>query len=291
MAHVYRGAVCAGLVLVLGASCAAGGGSGPSSSPSAPTVLFAEPGDGMITLRWDAVAGAESYTLFWSASASVTTDSGTAIPNVPNPFDHTGLVNGQTYSYVVVAVNALGPGTPSPMATAKAGVPAYEHAPLWSLAEPTQVLALDFDAGQSTTQNGALLKATVAGLQPGQRLELGSGTWSVDSFFSIDLAGTPAAPIWIAAKPGATPVITRPNGSQNALNIGANTQARYLVLEDLEVTGGSTGIKIFQATQVWIDQCHIHDVGGAGIAANTYDTSYLHLTRNHIHNTAGTAEG
>jgi hypothetical protein len=143
----------------------------------------------------------------------------------------------------------------------------------------------------STVQNGSALESAVAALQPGQRLELGSGTWSVDSFFSIDLAGTVLAPIWIAAQAGATPVITRPDAGQNALNVGANLEARYLVLQGLEVTGGDTGIKIFQATQVWIDGCHVHHVGGAGIAANTYDTSYLHLTRNEIHDTDGTAEG
>lgn len=283
-------AVCVGLVLVLGSSCASGGG-GPESSPSAPNVLFAEPGDQSVTLRWDPVAGAESYTLFWAPGASVSTHSGTAIPNVTSPYLHEGLTNGQTYAYVVVAVNALGPGMPSPMATSKPGFPAYEHAPLWSVAEPSQVITLDWNAGQSAVQNGAMLKATVAGLQPGQRLELGSGTWSVDSFFSIDVAGTSIAPIWIAAKAGATPVITRPDNGQNALNVGANSTASHLVLEGLEVTGGDTGIKIFHATQVWIDDCHVHHVGGAGIAANTYDTSYLHLTRNHIHDTAGTAEG
>lgn len=298
MGHVTSGAcarllpaVCAGLALVLGTGCASGGGSGPASSPSAPTILVAEPGDGFVNLRWDPVAGADSYTVYWAAASTVTTHSGTAIQNVSSPYDHTGLTNGETYSYVVVAVNALGPSTASPVATTKPGFPSYEHAPSWSTAEPTQVLSLDFDAGQSAEQNGAVLKSTVAGLQPGQRLELGSGTWSVDSFFSIDLAGTPSAPIWIAAKPGATPVITRPDTSQNALNIGANATASHLVLEGLEVTGGDTGIKIFQATQVWIDQCHVHDVGGTGIAANTYDTSYLHLTRNHVHDTAGTAEG
>jgi hypothetical protein len=302
MAHVRQGArarlgsaVCVGLGVCLGSSlgpgCSGGGGSGASSSPSAPTVLHAEPGDQSIRLRWDEVAGADGYTLYWSAAATVNTHSGTPITGVSTPFDHIGLTNGQVYSYVVVAVNALGQGEASPMVSAKPGLPSYEHAPLWSMAEPLQLLQLDWDAGLSAVQNGAILKATVSGLQPGQRLELGSGTWSVDSFFSIDLAGTPAAPIWIAAKPGATPVITRPNTSQNALNVGANTQARYLVLEQLEITGGDTALKIFKATQLWIDQCHIHDCGGAGIAANTYDTSFLHLTRNHVHHTAGTAEG
>lgn len=279
-------------VLLLGflAACAAGGG-GPESSPAAPTVLVAEPGDQSVVLRWDPVAGATSYTLYWSQSASVDTHSGTPIADVSSPFPHVGLTNGATYAYVVVAVNALGPGEPSPVATAVPGSPSYAYAPPWSVAEPTAVLSLAWDANLSATQNGAALKSAALALQPGQRLELSSGTWSVDSFFSLDLAGTAQAPIWIVAAPGATPVITRPNASQNALNIGANSEARYLVLQGLEITGGDTGIKIFRASQVWIDGCEIHDTFGAGIAANTFDNANLHLTRNHIHHTDGTAEG
>jgi hypothetical protein len=277
-------------LVALGAGCAAGGG-GPESSPSAPTVLVAEPGNQSVVLRWDPVAGAASYTLYWTQAASVDTHSGTPIADVTSPYLHGGLTNGETYAYVVVAVNALGPGEPSPLATAVPGSPAYAYAPPWSIAEPTAVLSLAWDGNLSATQNGAALKAAALALQPGQRLELGSGTWSVDSFFSLDLAGTAQAPIWIAAASGATPVITRPDGNQNALNVGANLEARYLVLQGLEVTGGDTGIKIFRASQVWIDGCEIHDTLGAGIAANTFDNANLHLTRNHVHHTAGTAEG
>lgn len=284
-------AFCAGLVFLSGSGCGGGGSGGPESSPAAPTLLLAEPGDASVVLRWDPVPGASGYTLYWSQSASVNTHTGTPIEGVQSPFQHSGLSNGTTYAYVVVAVNAIGPGAPSPMASAVPGSPSYAYAPQWSTAEPTQVLALDWNAGQSATWNGAALKAAAAALLPGTRLELSSGTWSVDSFFSLDLQGTALAPIWIAAQAGATPVITRPNAGQNALNVGANVQTRYLALQGLEITGGDTGIKIFQATQVWIDQCHVHDTGGAGIAANTFDTSYLHLTRNEIHDTAGTAEG
>lgn len=279
------------LFLGLAAGCAAGSGGGPESSPSAPTILIAEPGDQSVVLRWDPVAGATSYTLFWSQSSGVDTHSGTPIAGVGSPYQHAGLTNGETYAYLVVAVNALGPGAPSPVATAVPGSPSYAHAPQWSVIPPTQVLSLAWDENQSDTANGAALKSAALALQPGQRLELASGTWSVDSFFSLDLAGTVQAPIWIAAAPGATPVITRPNASQNALNIGANLEARYLVLQGLEITGGDTGIKIFRASQVWIDGCEIHHTGGAGIAANTFDNANLHLTRNHIHHTDGTAEG
>src|SRR5687767_2708171 len=105
---VRRGpAFCAGLLLFLSGACAAGGDSGPESSPSAPTLLQAEPGDQCVTLRWNPVAGAASYTLYWSQAASVNTHSGTPISGVQSPYLHDGLTNGSTYAYVVVAENAL----------------------------------------------------------------------------------------------------------------------------------------------------------------------------------------
>jgi hypothetical protein len=93
-------AFCAGLVLLLSAACAAGGDSGPESSPAAPTLLMAEPGNESVTLRWDAVAGAASYTLYWSQAASVSTHTGTPIAGVQSPYLHGGLTNGETYALV-----------------------------------------------------------------------------------------------------------------------------------------------------------------------------------------------
>ena len=175
-------------------------------------------------------------------------------------------------------------GTPQP-------APASPYDPPWSTATPTQTLAFNHNGGLTDEQNGANLKAAIAALTPGQKLEVGGGTYSVNSLFSIDGIGTAANPIWIVAKPGETPIFTRPNASQNAVNVGANGAARYIVIQGIEVTGGDTGIKMYNCQNVWIDSCHVHNVGGAGISANSHDTSFLYLTRNHIHDTAGTAEG
>ena len=287
-------ALCAAAALALAigtTACEAGGAAGPSASPTAPLVLVAEPGEASVTLRWDPVAGASSYTLYWSLTPGLNTHSGTPLPGVSSPYVHGGLTNGVPHYYIVTATNVLGEGGPSPAAQATPGTPASPYAPAWASAVPLQTVSLDWDGAKSATQNGADLKGTIAGLQPGTRLELSSGVWSVDSFFSIDAVGTAAAPIWIAAQSGATPVLTRPNASQNAVNIGANGPARYLALVDLEVTGGDTAIKIYDAANLWIQGCHIHDCAGAGIAANSANTSFLYITQNEIHDTDGTAEG
>jgi hypothetical protein len=272
------------------ASCSAGSGEGAAGMPTAPVGLLAYPGDGSVTLRWDEVPGATSYTIYWDTEGGVTKHSSTKILGAQSPYLHGSLVNGTEHHYVVSASNAAGESDTSPESSAIPGE-LQSYGPPWSTVPPAAVIELDYDAHLSSVQNGALLKAAIAGLQAGERLELSSGSWSVDSFFSIQAPGNAAAPIWIAAQSGATPVITRPDASQNTINVGANGPARYLVLQGLEITGGDTAIKIYDASQLWIDNCHIHDCAGAGIAANSMDTSFLYITQNEIHHTDGTAEG
>lgn len=81
-------------------------------TPAAPVGLSAVPDDGKITLSWNPVAGATSYTVKrgetpagpFTAVAQDLTDSN---------FTDTGLTNGQTYYYVVAAANEAGEGVSS----------------------------------------------------------------------------------------------------------------------------------------------------------------------------------
>jgi len=148
---------------------------------------------------------------------------------------------------------------------------------------PTQTISFNYNSAQTPTQNGAALAAAINALTPGQRLEIGTGTYSINMWFNVVLQGSAAAPIWIVAAAGATPVLTRPDAAQNVMNVGSGSPTAYVCFRGLEITGGDDLIKLYQCSNVWIDQCHIHDGSGVGIAANSANTSYLYITRNHIH--------
>ena len=65
-------------------------------------------GYGKVTLAWDNVANATSYNIYWSDKKGVTKHNGTKISNVKNPHTITGLKKGNTYYFVVTAVNESG---------------------------------------------------------------------------------------------------------------------------------------------------------------------------------------
>lgn len=78
--------------------------------PNTPTSgLSASTGDQRVTVNWDPVAGADSYTVYWSDTPGTGT-GGTPVTDITAPpFYHDGLSNnGSTYYYVVSAVNAAG---------------------------------------------------------------------------------------------------------------------------------------------------------------------------------------
>jgi hypothetical protein len=76
--------------------------------PAAPADVVATAGNGQVTISWSAVAGAASYVVYWSTSAGVTQETGTAVSGATSPYVHTGRTNGTAYHYVVTAVNANG---------------------------------------------------------------------------------------------------------------------------------------------------------------------------------------
>jgi hypothetical protein len=90
----------------------------PNGAPYAVTGLVATPGAGQVALSWNVVAGATSYNIYRTAesgyepaAASVTGITGTS-------YTDTGLNDGTTYYYQVVAVNSSGPSGFSPEAHA-----------------------------------------------------------------------------------------------------------------------------------------------------------------------------
>lgn len=158
------------------------------------------------------------------------------------------------------------------------------YQPEWAAIAPKRVIP---HAGG----DGAELVKAVEALQPGDKLELAAGTYSVERMWDVRVSGTREAPIWITAAEGAAVIITRPDAKQNLINIGQGGPVQFLCLRGIEFTGGSHGLRLGHCSDVWIDQCHIHHTGQVCLSANSADTQRLFLTRNHIHHGDGHAEG
>lgn len=158
--------------------------------------------------------------------------------------------------------------------------------PSWSTVAATRVKPFTYAGSLTDQQKGARLADTIAHLQPGDRLEIGAGTYSVNRWWNVVLHGTAQRPIWIVAAAGAAPVITRPDANQNVMNVAASASdsTTFVCMRGLVFTGGSEMLRLYHCANVWIDSCTLHDGGGAALTTNTANTEYIYLTRNHIYN-------
>lgn len=167
-----------------------------------------------------------------------------------------------------------------------------EPMPTWAQQKPARTLAHPFDRSASSKENGARLAKAIAALQPGDRLEVEGGEYAFEFYWNWKITGNEKAPIWVVA-PGNDVVWTRSNDRQNVLNIGleADSPLEYLVLQGLEIRGGSHGIRIGSCHNLVVDHCHIHHTADVCLSANSHDCSFLYLINNTIHDGGGTAEG
>ena len=138
------------------------------------------------------------------------------------------------------------------------------------------VLAKTYLVGPSDNWFGLLHGG---GLQPADEVILKAGIYSN---------------IVIRATEGARVVFRRPDARQNTFNL-AGTQ--HLKLQGLEITGGSSGIRIYKkgnrmAKYVTLDGLHIHHVGEVAVTCNNVGNTYegMIFRRNHIHHTSGHGE-
>ncbi len=112
-----------GAISILGSGGGSGGGESSTGNatgntgtdgetanpPSPPTGVIAIGGEGEITLSWESVTDADSYTIYWSATSGVTKLQCTMILNITSTsYTHTGLTSGVTYYYLVTAVSSSG---------------------------------------------------------------------------------------------------------------------------------------------------------------------------------------
>lgn len=158
--------------------------------------------------------------------------------------------------------------------------------PSWGNIQPS--VEINFSGGD--------LEAAINNLQPGEKLIIAPGTYSASGRFSISVQGTPEAPIWIAASDlDNKPVITRLDNNHNVIDVDL---AQYVVFHGLEITGPNHLLRLYDVSNIWVDQCYLHDAGDVGIMASSHDTNNLYITRNEIRGTgvdsgaySGTGDG
>lgn len=127
-------------------------------------------------------------------------------------------------------------------------------------------------------------------LVAGDTLILRGGSYPLSSYFSLTLNGTALAPITIRAAAGENPVISYINANQNIVNI---SNSSFLILDGIEFTGGSRGIRLQASSDIAMRNCHVHHTAANAISANDSGSDYARLTfvHNEIDHAGETAEG
>lgn len=133
-------------------------------------------------------------------------------------------------------------------------------------------------------------RAAMQNLVAGDTLILHGGTYPLSSLFTLSLVGTAQQPITIRAASGEQPHITYVNAGQNIVNI---VNSAFLVLDGIEFSGGSRGLRLSASSDITIRNCHVHHTAANAISANDTGSVYarLSIVHNEIDHAGGTAEG
>jgi len=105
------------------------------AAPAAPQNLSAIPSDQEVALTWDAVTGADSYTIYWNTTGNISAEDSSIVSLTGSSFRHTGLSNGTTHYYTIVAI---GLGGESASLLEVSVTPNDGTAPIISILFPTQ---------------------------------------------------------------------------------------------------------------------------------------------------------
>jgi fibronectin type 3 domain-containing protein len=203
-----------------------GGGGG---TPPAPTNLVATPGNGQVSLSWNASSGASSYNVKRSTTSGgpyTTIATGVTATN----FTNTQLVNGTTYFFVVSAVNAAGEsgnsnqasatplGTPPPAPTGLTAAPGNAQVTLnWNASSG----ASSYNVKRSTTSGGPYTTiATSVTSTSFTNTGLTNGT----TYFFVVSAVNSAGESGNSNQASATPQLSLPPAPTNLLATAGNAQ-------------------------------------------------------------------
>ena len=146
--------------------------------------------------------------------------------------------------------------------------------PAWAFVEPTNVIH---------AYPGEDIFAKMNTLQPGDKMVIHAGTYSKTGSYTLQAMGTAAKPIFIEGAAGESAIITRPNCSENNFHID---NSGYLSIRNIKFLGGSIGMRIYNGSNILIEDCEIYNTCAGSITANNVNTSYLYFMHNHIHNAA-----
>ena len=218
-------------------------------APAAPTGLSAAPGNGLVSLTWNASAapGLAGYNLYRSTTSPVSTN-GTPLnggtPLTATSYTDSGLVNGTPYYYAITAVGTSG-GQSAPSDEASATPEASAGA------------ALAFDGTNDFVTFGVASA-------------LGVSEFTVEVWFKRTGPGVGVTTDATQGIPSAVPLVTKgrveAEGSNRDLNffLGINV-ANGVLVADFEDTAGGMNHPVYGATAVTPNVWH-H-------AAATYDGS------------------
>ena len=163
---------------------------------------------------------------------------------------------------------------------------------LWLIAWPATTAAAVYHVSPDDNWFGRIHGD---GLQPGDEVVLAGGEYRDGRRLAMSHRGTAAQPVVIRAAAGERAVLHRPDARQNTINV---VGAQHLILRGLEITGGSTGIRLMKSEThpckfVTLEGMHIHHIGGVAVTANHAENAYegLVFRGNHIHHTSGHGEG
>ena len=218
------------------------------------------------------------------------------MPGTPLPFGDlvlpsvSALVQDQG-QYASAELIAEGEGdssaaVPAPFWRKTSAAPTY--APDWYANSGAVTREVFYDSALTAAQNGDSLKRVISSLTAGAHVRIHGGTYIIDSYFTIQAAGTAERPVTIEGAPGENVIITRSDATQNVVNID---QTQYLTLQNLTIRGGSTGLKLASVNQFMLHNVEVHSTANNAVAANSRNTSYLYFIDNHIHDTGGHGEG
>ena len=112
--------------------------------PAVPANISATAGNAEVTVSWDAVPKAASYTVYWKTAAGVTTADSSIDAGSSTSITHSSLANGTPYYYRVLATNAGGTSDLSVEALATPTAPAAVSGGGGGAFSPLSIIALLF---------------------------------------------------------------------------------------------------------------------------------------------------